>query len=111
MSVEDVDLVGSAVVETRDDRVHVAGQVLLSARVVVAVAEVERARIVLAAEPLHVVHHEDAKHSIVVGRGIHEPVAACRDLGGAIGLLASGCGEHEHETRAFHVEDPPVGRG
>ncbi|HSF17417.1 MAG TPA: hypothetical protein VLK65_17880 [Vicinamibacteria bacterium] len=87
---------------TRDDGVHVAYEVLLSARIQLTVLIGERARIILAAEPLHVVHHEDAKQPIAVGRGVHEPVARRSGRVAGSGLLAASPEENEENGGSFH---------
>ena len=68
-AADDVHLIGSARVESRDDRVHVSDEVHSSLGVLLLVIELEGPRVVLTAETLHIVEHEHSKDSVVIGSG------------------------------------------
>ncbi len=69
VAIDHVHLIGTAGKESRDDGVHVENQVLSALGVTVLVIEFEGLRIVLTAQTLHVVKHENSKDPIRVGGG------------------------------------------
>ena len=69
VAVGDMHFVGSSREKTRDDRVHITGEVLASLRILLFFPKLESLRVVLAAQTLHVVEDEDSKNSVRVRRG------------------------------------------